>query len=323
MKRVVSVSLGSSRRDKKVEASFLGEEFSIERVGTDGSFEKYAELLRGLDGKVDCIGLGGIDMYLYAGKRRYVFRDARKLASNVHRTPVVDGSGLKNTLERETIRYLAKNGILDFPSSKSLLVCGVDRFGMAEALFEAGGEVILGDFMFTLGLPVPLHKLRSLKVAAFCLLPIITRLPFKWVYPTGSKQEKIEPKWGKYYSWADVIAGDFHIMRKHLAEDLAGKAIITNTTTDADTQLLRGRGAKMLVTTTPEFEGRSFGTNVMEGVLVSLSGKHPGELSPSDYMEMLSELEWKPRVVDLGEDTNPVPVRDSYAHMKAACKVKR
>jgi hypothetical protein len=317
------VSLGSSKRDKKVEAEFFGEAFSIERVGTDGSFDKYAELLREIDGEVDCIGLGGIDMYLYAGKRRYVFRDARKLASNVHKTPVVDGSGLKNTLERETIRYLAKNGIIDFARLKSLLVCGVDRFGMAEALFEAGGQVILGDFMFTLGLPIPLRRMGSLRAAAFMLLPLITRLPFKWVYPTGKKQEEIKPKWGKYYAWADIIAGDFHIIRKHLAQDLAGKTIITNTTTEADTGLLRDRGTKMLVTTTPEFQGRSFGTNVMEGVLVSLSGKAPDDLSPSDYMEMLSKLEWKPRVVYLAEDATPVPVPDPHAHMKAACKVKR
>jgi hypothetical protein len=313
LKRVVSVSLGSSKRDKKVEASFLGEAFSIERVGTDGSFGRYAELLRELDGHVDCLGLGGIDMYLYAGRRRYVFRDARKLASNVRKTPVVDGSGLKNTLERETIRYLGKNGIIDFRSLKSLLVCGVDRFGMAEALFEAGGQVILGDFMFTLGLPIPLHRLGSLKVAAFCLLPIITRLPFKWVYPTGEKQEKIEPKWGKYYAWADIIAGDFHIIRKHLAEDLAGKAIITNTTTETDTELLKGRGARMLVTTTPEFEGRSFGTNVMEGVLVSLSGKRPHELSPADYIDMLRKLNWRPRVVRLSEGGEAAPESRSDA----------
>lgn len=34
MKQVVSVSLGSSKRDHKVEAEFLGEKFVIERIGT-------------------------------------------------------------------------------------------------------------------------------------------------------------------------------------------------------------------------------------------------------------------------------------------------
>ena len=40
MKRAVSVSLGSSERDKKVEVELLGEMVSIERMGTDGDIEK-------------------------------------------------------------------------------------------------------------------------------------------------------------------------------------------------------------------------------------------------------------------------------------------
>ena len=54
-----------------------------------------------------------------------------------------------------------------------------------------------------------------------------------------------------------------------------------------------------LVTSTPEFDGRSFGTNVMEGVLVALSGKRPEELTPQDYMDLLKRINWTPRIVDL------------------------
>ena len=36
MKRAVSISLGSSKRNKAVEVDLLGERVSIERIGTDG-----------------------------------------------------------------------------------------------------------------------------------------------------------------------------------------------------------------------------------------------------------------------------------------------
>jgi len=36
MKRVVSVSLGSSRRDHKATLQLLGQEVTVERIGTDG-----------------------------------------------------------------------------------------------------------------------------------------------------------------------------------------------------------------------------------------------------------------------------------------------
>ncbi len=35
-----------------------------------------------------------------------------------------------------------------------------------------------------------------------------TKLPFKWFYPTGAKQEVRTPKFGKYFAQASVIAGD-------------------------------------------------------------------------------------------------------------------
>ena len=43
---------------------------------------------------------------------------------------------IKHTLERETIRYLQREGMVDFKNSTTLLVSAVDRFGMAQALVE-------------------------------------------------------------------------------------------------------------------------------------------------------------------------------------------
>ncbi len=40
MKRAVSISIGSSKRDKAVEVELLGEKVLIERIGTDGDMEK-------------------------------------------------------------------------------------------------------------------------------------------------------------------------------------------------------------------------------------------------------------------------------------------
>ena len=104
MKRVVSVSLGSSRRNKTVEMSFGGEQFRIERIGTDGSVGKAEQLIAERDGKVEAIGLGGLDRYLIAGGRRYELRDAARMARNATRTPVVDGGGIKAILEPLVLR---------------------------------------------------------------------------------------------------------------------------------------------------------------------------------------------------------------------------
>ena len=95
MKRAVSVSLGSKSRDKKVVTTLLGEEVSIERIGTDGDEDKAYQLFCELDGKVDAFGVGGIDLFVHALKRDYPLYAGLKLVRDVKTTPYVDGGGLK------------------------------------------------------------------------------------------------------------------------------------------------------------------------------------------------------------------------------------
>jgi hypothetical protein len=299
MKRVVSVSLGSSKRDHKVEAEFLGEKFVIERIGTDGDMERAIQMIRELDGKVDAFGMGGIDLYLVAGNRRYALREAKKIAAAAEKTPIVDGSGLKNTLERKVIEYLQCELGWDFKDRRALVVSGVDRFGIAEALWYAGCKTTYGDLIFAMGIPIPVRSLSTLRFLAYTLLPVLSQMPFKYLYPTGEKQETVTSKYDKYYHDNEIITGDFHFIRKYMPSELPGKIIITNTVTKDDLELLRERGVKVLVTTTPEMQGRSFGTNVMEGVLISLLGKKVDEVKPEDYSSLLEQLQFKPRIVYL------------------------
>lgn len=298
-KRVVGISLGSKARDHQTKVEVLGETVYIERRGTDGSLKEAARLLRELDGEVDAFGLGGIDRYLFAAGRRYVIRDAERLASEAKRTPVVDGAGLKDSLERRVIQHLHDTGILAFRGKRVLMVAAVDRFGMAESLAANGCDLIFGDLMFALGVPIRLRSLQGLSRLARLALPVITRLPFQLLYPTGSKQHQIQPKYQEAYEWADIIAGDFHLIRRHLPDKLPGKIILTNTVTPADRELLRERGVDTLITTTPNLGGRSFGTNVIEATLVAISGRRAEDLHPSDYFRLLDMLAFQPWVESL------------------------
>jgi hypothetical protein len=160
MKRVVSVSLGSSNRDKTSIVTILGEEFEISRIGTNGDMQAFAAKMRELDGKVDAIGLGGIDRYFWTDKKRYTVRDADRLAKIAKVTPVVDGSGVKNTIERRTIEYLNDNNLVDFKNSKVLITSAVDRFGMAQTIARLCDNVVYGDLMFALNIPIPIRSTR-------------------------------------------------------------------------------------------------------------------------------------------------------------------
>ncbi len=300
MKHVVSVSLGSAARDTDQVVNILGEEIHIERRGTQGDMEAARSSIAELDGKVDAIGLGGIDLFLQVGGRRYAFRDSRRLAAAARRTPVVCGAGLKNSLERAMVRSLSE--ATPWAGRRVLMVSALDRFGMAEELVAQGAEVLFGDFIFSLGLPIPLYRLGTLHALATVLLPIFVQLPFRWLYPVGSSQEKdtTTERFERYYRWADVIAGDWHYIRRYAPADMTGKTVLTNTTTAADVEFLRGRGVRRLITTTPRFDGRSVGTNLLEAAFVAIDGA-AGELDAARYQQMIEQAGLAPSIVDLGD----------------------
>ena len=53
------------------------------------------------------LGVGGVDLYIRLEGREYPLRAALKLVQDVHQTPVVDGRGLKHTLERRVFELAA------------------------------------------------------------------------------------------------------------------------------------------------------------------------------------------------------------------------
>jgi len=304
IKEVVSVSIGSSTRDHSVDIELLGEQFRIRREGTDGSLEKAAARFAELDGKVAAFGMGGIDMYLRAAGRKYYFRDAKKLVKGLSHTAVVDGSGLKGPVEGSTIEYLQRECGLDFAGKRVLVCSAVDRWGLAEALHDAECDMVYGDLVYAIGVPFLIRSWSTLELLVRLLTPIVSQLPFSWLYPTGSEQEKApseNPRMEAVYRWADIIAGDWQYVKKFMPSDMSGKWIITNTTTPDDVALCRQRGVELLVTSTPRLNGRSFGTNVIEATMVALEGAS-AELSPERYTQLLAAVGFTPDVLWLQRD---------------------
>ncbi len=300
MKRAVSISIGSSKRDKAVEVTLLGEKISIERIGTDGDMEAAALKYKELDGSVDAFGVGGADLGAIVEGKFYPFHSVQKLVRYIKKTPVVDGGGLKNTLENRAPAFIDKKigDYINARGRKVMVTVGVDRWGLSKAFVEAGYETVFCDLMFALDIPIPLKSIKALRVLAALMIPIVTRFPFEWLYPTGDKQDVRTPKWEKYYRWATVVAGDCLYIKRNMPDDMTGKVIVTNTTTPEDVELFRKCGVKYLVTTTPVMDGRSFGTNMMEAALVAVAGKGRALTWP-ELTELIDKLGFEPQIQEL------------------------
>jgi len=311
LREVVSISIGSSLRDHIFETDFLGERYRIRRIGTDGDKEKAARLIREWDGKAAAIGLGGIDVYFQVGDRTYAHKDGLKLLHSATRTPVVDGSGLKHTLERWSITHVHNTHPEILRNKQVLVMSGIDRSAIAEVMSEFASKIYFGDLLFNLKLPFLIKDISSLKKIARILMPILCRLPFEWIYPTGRRQETRHARFPKVFDKTDIIVGDYHLIRRYAPYDLKGKTIITNTVTVQDREDLKSRGVRWLITTTPLMDGRTFGTNVLEALFVAHLTEEgfivdpkvrPGIQLRDEYLNLILDSRIEPSF----EELNPV-----------------
>ena len=301
MKKVLSISVGSSSRDHTTRHVFLDQECELSRQGTDGDFEKAVQRYYDLDGKVDAFGVGGAEFFLKVADKKYYFRDVKRIREAIRVSKVGDGNGVKGLLEKRAFTALEKH--LNDKENKTLKglpalqTTAVDRYGMGEAMVNAGLDVTFGDFMFALGMPFALKTLASVRLLAAILLPVITQLPYTWLYPLGAEQDKPpQPRWTKYYQQSQVLAGDFLQIRQYMPDDLTGKIVVTNTTTSKNVDELRKRNLHILVTVTPRLEGRSFGTNVMEATLLALTDKPQARVTEADFLDLVERIPLMPNI---------------------------
>src|SRR5512136_424834 len=92
MKNVVSISLGTSSQDYQFAARFMGQKFTVRRVGTGGSLARARRLLKEWEGKADAIGLG-VQPDL-TGDPRQAALTAELAASAGGTVPVTNGARL-------------------------------------------------------------------------------------------------------------------------------------------------------------------------------------------------------------------------------------
>ena len=294
MKHAISISLGSSRRDKSVKIDLNGQEILVERIGTDGDIARARKMYLDLDGRIDAFGVGGVDLYLRLDEKEYPLHAALKLVSGVKQTPLCDGRGLKHTLERRVFQ-LAKSQLGDVHFRQAFVPVAIDRLGLAEAVAEVAERTVFGDLMVALGVPIPIYGIPAFKQVARVMLPFVSHFPMSMIF-YGSDGAEREPKYTKFFEASDLIAGDFLFMRKYMPKNMAGKTVVTNTTTEDNIALLKERGVKTVITTTPRYDGRSFGTNMLEAALTAYAGKDR-RLTDEELNGLIDELKLKPTVI--------------------------
>lgn len=305
MKQIVSISLGKSSDDYEFAAEFLGQQFTIKRVGTDGDVNLAADLMEQWSAEADAICLGGLNFDYAIGSSRAMAEQAKKVKALKSRisTPITTGERLRRVSYEWAIRHLQfKHGNNYFNHTKVLFLSGLLNYNIAKVISEWTDNLTFADPVFENGIPKFLHSLDELDLYAKGVHDFLD-----WV-PTRRLASSAMPirAWNKYIvrkaiqktSILVVPTYDFYEYLNGCGlEELGGKTIITSTVYEDRIQFLKERGVDVVIDCTPKILEQVVGFNVLEALIAAALDISLDELTDDDLLEVISEQRLDPRQI--------------------------
>ncbi len=304
MKQIVSISLGSSKTDYEFETEFLGQDFNIKRLGTDGDLEKAAEMLLQWDKNADVIGIGGVKLP-YGLNPRYLKKKhmdkLERLGAQIE-TPVTLGSELRDVSFEWCLRFIQYKFGNYFNNAKVLFFSGMDHYRLAKVMSEFTDNLTFADPIFENGIAKFLTSIKDLKNYAHGVHEILQWIPSKRlassVVPLKAWNDYIVKK---AMQKANIIVVPNDYFYKYLEnmslEELGGKTIITPTAYDDRIEFLKERGVDVVIDTTPKILERVVAPNVLEALIIAALGRKRDQIRKDDLLEIISTQKMDPRVV--------------------------
>ncbi len=306
MKEIVSISLGASDKNYELSTQFLGTDFHIRRIGTDGNVEQAAELMKAWDQKAHVIGLGDVKFPYAIGSNRLVRRDTETLlevGKTLH-TPITIGTAMRRVAYEWSLRHvnykLGKGNY--FSNARVLFMSGMFSYRLSKVMAEYTPNLIFADPLIEKGLPNLLKSLQELEKYARGLHRFMQWLPLKAVTDRLAPLRGIDNYlFRRAVKEAQVVVipyQDFHkYIQNFFVDELGGKIVVTATAYDDRVQLLKERGVEIIIDTTPKILQQVVAVNVLEAMIMAALDRPLDEITDDDLLEIVSEQRLDPRVI--------------------------
>ena len=296
MKKVVTVSLGSSKQDFVFETDFLGQRFQVRRLGADDDTTKAWELMRRHQASADAIGLGEIGDHWHVGQSTVVNKETRRLLNVVTRVPATTGATLRRLLQVRAVRHVQNALGHYFNNNIVLFLNGMRNYDMALALSDYTPNLQFADALAQTGAPKLLTSLTQLELYAKGREWALSGRPGEILEGAlaGFKNNRIAAAAAD----AHVIVGTFHELKQvGSPANLTGKTVITSAVDDERLAWFKHCKVNLVVDVSPQLFERVVGVNVIEAMILAKLGKPAEEVSDDDFIEILDELAIEPRLL--------------------------
>ena len=296
MKKVVTVTLGSSKKDFEFKTTFLGQEFSVRRLGADKDSSKAWELMRRQQANADAIALSDMVDHYHVGLRTVVNKESQRLMQVVTRVPVTTGASLRRLLQVRAVRHVQKELGNYFNNNLILFLSGMRNYDMAVALSDYTRNLSFADPVFQAGSPLLLSSLEQLELYAKGkeLLPDIVPGKFLKSVLSTLKNKIVANAVAKSH----VIVGTFReIQAVSSSGNLDGKTLITSAIDDEALAFFTKHKVNLVVDVSPKLFDKVVGISTITAMILASTGKSESELSDHDFEEIINELDIKPRLL--------------------------
>ncbi len=296
MKKVVTVTLGSSKQDFEFKTQFLGQSFSVRRMGADQDTGKAWELMRRQQATADAIGLGEIPDHYHVGLRTVINKETQRLTNVVTRVPVTTGATLRRLLQVRAVRYVQKELGHYFNNNLVLFLSGMRNYDMAVAMSDYTKNLNFADALFQTGAPTMLGSLEQLELYAKGSEYMLSGKSGQMLEAAlaGLKNRMVADVVAKSH----VIVGTFAELKAvSNATNLEGKTIITSAVDDERQAFFTKCKVNLVIDVSPKLFPEVVGINTIEAMILATLEKAQEEVSDDDFDEILNELDIKPRLL--------------------------
>lgn len=325
MKKVLVIHLNEG--EEKAVADLLGQQVEVRYVGCGGDPERARALIHEHDGKVDAIGLEGLPRKIQLAGNVRTHRIGEELFETATKTPIVDGSGVRASLESWSLILADRIHPGLFGEKRVLMVPGLNHDGLVRAFSRFTSQIRYADPIVYFNLP-DFPGIGAQQLAKQIANPTLEQLkdaPFRRIFPQPGKPGT--PRASKAFEWADILAGDVGAIRRYAPQNLKRKIIVVDWARQDDLEDLRQRGASVVISLIPMLEGdggldhRS--SAMVEAMLAALRREENLPLNENTYLDMVANLEWQPTIRHLDQDTqvnkfafviHPLNVRFIHKH---------
>jgi predicted amino acid dehydrogenase len=298
VKKIVSVSLGPDSLDCKFRTEFLGQKFSVERIGTNGNARKAADLIPEVKERADVIGLGNVRDHYFVGTNYFQQKSTRKLEKLAGDMPVTTGARLREIVQEWSLRSAQTELGNIFNNARVLFFSGSTNYRLASVMSEYTDNLSFADPVLQFGAPNLLYSISALELYAGGSHPLLR---------FGAGQSPLASiAAGRYINTlmlkravrnADVVVAPFHQLESYGRKELEGKTLITSTVSADRVEVLKDKGVRLVIDCSLQLFPQTVGLNIVEAMVIAALDKSPGDIAHDDYLEIFTDMELKPRIL--------------------------